>query len=84
MPIYNQPGSNTGLVVHVGGATTTVAPVIGGKAAPGTIQTCQLAGNSLNQHTKMLLLQDLGFELGSTTAEMYQIQDLKEEVCYVV
>jgi len=40
MPIYNQPGSNTGLVVHVGGATTTVAPVIGGKAAPGTIQTC--------------------------------------------
>ena len=45
-PIYlSENGATTGLVIHVGGGTVTVAPVIDSIARPADIQTSSFAGD---------------------------------------
>jgi len=41
----SQNGSSTGLVIHVGGGTVTVAPVVDSVAKPADIQTGTFAGD---------------------------------------
>ena len=82
MPIYNLGNEQTGLVVHVGGAMVTVAPVIRGRAATSSIYKSMLAGDSLTQHTRLLLAED-GENIGSTSAEKDLLISIKESVCKV-
>ena len=81
-PIYSV-GGGTGLVLNVSGGLTTVAPVINNNVhAREQIQVNRFAGNQLNSHTRALLERD-GTDIGSTSAQLEIVREIKEKVAVV-
>lgn len=80
-PIYSV-GGGTGLILNVSGGLTTVAPVINNVCPRDSIQVNRFAGLQLNSHTRALLERD-SIDIGSTTAQLEIVREIKEKVAVV-
>jgi actin-related protein len=81
-PIYIG-SSGTGLVVHVGGGLTTVAPVIEKECPTEQIVVNKCSGGQITGHLRALLERDGIIRLGSTTAQIEILREIKEKVAIV-
>lgn len=82
LTLYSQ-GLTTGLVVDAGDGVTHVVPVFDGYVLEHLTRRLDIAGRSVTQRLRELLVNNRGYPLLNSPAELETIRELKEKVCFV-
>ena len=81
MSLYSS-GRTTGLVVDSGDGVTHVVPVYEGYSIPHAINRIDIAGRTLSEYVKKLILEHCGKDMASSS-ELDCVREIKEKLCFV-
>jgi actin-related protein 2 len=82
LTLYSQ-GLTTGLVVDSGDGVTHIVPVYDGYVLEHLTKRLDIAGRTVTQNLRELIVSRRGYPIGKTPADLEVVRELKEKVCFV-
>lgn len=82
LTLYSQ-GLTTGLVVDAGDGVTHIVPVYEGYVLGHLVCRLDVAGRAVTERLRELLVNNRGYPLGKTPADLESLREVKEKVCFV-
>lgn len=82
LTLYSQ-GLTTGLVVDAGDGVTHIVPVYEGYVLGHLVCRLDIAGRAVTERLRELLVNNRGYPLGRTPADLEALREVKERVCFV-
>lgn len=82
LTLYSQ-GLTTGLVVDAGDGVTHIVPVYEGYVLGHLVCRLDVAGRAVTERLRELLVNNRGYPLGKTPADLEAVREVKEKVCFV-